>query len=271
MIDLDVVLPDEDPDMEPAALVELAVRADQLGFRTAWLPDHLLPPGPFGEVYGGAFEPLVTLAHLAAHTSRIRLGTSVLVLPLRDPFTVAKQAATLHRLSGDRLTLGVGTGWDAAEFAAVGADFPARGATTDDALALLRSLFTGRAPDGHVFEPLPRTPVQLMIGGGSDRALHRAARFGDEWQAVRVDPDEFGRRAARLREVAEGRSVRATVRTDCPDDAAVTGAADRISAFAGAGATAVAVHFGAVDGFGERMERLAAALGPSGSTPHGSQ
>lgn len=267
MTGLDVVLPDEDPAMDPAALVELAVLAERLGYRTAWLPDHLLPPGPFGRVYGGVYEPLVTLAHLAAHTTRLRLGTSVLVLPLREPVSVAKQAATLHRLSGDRLTLGVGTGWDAAEFAAVGADFAARGANTDEALALLRDLFAGRSPvEGHVFEPVPRTPVPLMVGGGSERALRRAARFADEWQAVGVGPEEFGARAARLRELADGagRDVRATVRTEWSGrdvDGTLTDVTDATRAFAAAGAATVAVRFGEVDGFAERMQRFATAMG----------
>ncbi|GAA1217179.1 TIGR03619 family F420-dependent LLM class oxidoreductase [Prauserella alba] len=266
MIGLDVVLPDEDPAMDPAALGELAVLAEQLGYRAAWLPDHLLPPGPFGRVHGGVYEPLVTLAHLAGHTRQLRLGTSVLVLPLREPFSVAKQAATLHRLSGGRLTLGVGTGWDATEFAAVGADFAARGANTDETLALLRELFAGRDPvEGHVFEPVPRTPVPLMVGGGSEGALRRAARFADEWQAVGIGPEEFGRRAARLRELAgAGRQVQPTVRTEWSGldvDGTLTDVADMTMAFAAAGAATMAVHFGEVDGFAERMERFATTMG----------
>ncbi|GAA3222497.1 hypothetical protein GCM10017691_08600 [Pseudonocardia petroleophila] len=91
-------------------LVDLARDAERLGFGTAWLPDHVLPPEPYGDVYGGVYEPLVALSHLAAVTSTIRFGTSVLVLPLRDPFVLAKQVATLDRFSGGRFSLGVGTG-----------------------------------------------------------------------------------------------------------------------------------------------------------------
>src|ERR671914_304943 len=127
--------------MAPGTLVELAEAAERLGYRTLYLPDHLLPPAPYSDTYGGVYEPLVTLAHLAAHTSTIRLGTSVLVLPMRSPFVVAKQVATLDRLSGGRAVLGVGVGWDRAEFAAVGADFATRGARTDEDIALLRHLF----------------------------------------------------------------------------------------------------------------------------------
>src|SRR4051794_36418316 len=87
--DLEVVLPNEQPHVGPDRIAGLARRAEELGFRAAWLPPHLIPPGPFGEVLGGVHEPLVTLAHLAAVTSRIRLGTAVLILPLREPFALA--------------------------------------------------------------------------------------------------------------------------------------------------------------------------------------
>ncbi|HEY6740166.1 MAG TPA: LLM class flavin-dependent oxidoreductase, partial [Actinopolymorphaceae bacterium] len=145
-MDLEVVLPDESAAMPAEQLVELGVTAERLGFRTAWLPDHLLPPGEYGTTYGGVYEPLVTLAYLAARTRTIRLGTSVLVLPMRNPFVVAKQAATIDRLSDGRLTLGVGIGWDRTEFDAVNADFRTRGARTDEAIALLRHLFGGGGP-----------------------------------------------------------------------------------------------------------------------------
>jgi alkanesulfonate monooxygenase SsuD/methylene tetrahydromethanopterin reductase-like flavin-dependent oxidoreductase (luciferase family) len=165
-VDLEVVLPDESPDMAPETLVELAEAAERLGYRTLYLPDHLLPPAPYGDTYGGVYEPLVTLAHLAAHTSTIRLGTSVLVLPMRSPFVVAKQVATLDRLSGGRAVLGVGVGWDRSEFAAVGAEFATRGARTDEDIALLRHLFRDGGPfhgrfhhvEQGVFAPVPARP-----------------------------------------------------------------------------------------------------------------
>ncbi|HEY3561982.1 MAG TPA: LLM class flavin-dependent oxidoreductase, partial [Kribbella sp.] len=144
MPELQVVLPDESAAMPPERLVELAIAAEQLGYGTAWLPDHLLPPGEFGSEYGGVYEPLVTIGYLAARTTRIRFGTSVLVLPLRSPYVVAKQAATLHRLSGERIVLGVGAGWVEPEFEAVGAAFSERGRRTDTSLGIIRDLFEGR-------------------------------------------------------------------------------------------------------------------------------
>ena len=107
---LQVVLPNESIDVEPERIAGLARRAEQLGYGAVWLPDHLLPPADYGTTYGGVYEPLVTLSYIAASTTRIGLGTSVLLVALRNPFAVAKQAATLDRLSHGRLTLGVGLG-----------------------------------------------------------------------------------------------------------------------------------------------------------------
>jgi alkanesulfonate monooxygenase SsuD/methylene tetrahydromethanopterin reductase-like flavin-dependent oxidoreductase (luciferase family) len=207
MVELQVVLPDESATMAPERLVELAVAAEELGYGTAWLPDHLLPPGEFGSTYGGVYEPLVTIGYLAARTTRMRFGTSVLVLPMRSPYVVAKQAATLHRLSGERLVLGIGAGWDATEFASVGATFEDRGRRTDESLAVIRDLFTGKDHDG-VFEPKLRAPLPIMIGGTTNAALRRAAHYGDEWQGLGLDAPAFTTAVARLRSLREEATAR---------------------------------------------------------------
>jgi probable F420-dependent oxidoreductase len=267
-VDLEVVLPDESPEMAPEALVKLAEAAERLGYRTLYLPDHLLPPAPYGDTYGGVYEPLVTLAHLAASTSAIRLGTSVLVLPLRSPFVVAKQVATLDRLSGGRAVLGVGVGWDRAEFAAVGADFTTRGARTDEDIALLRHLFRDGGPfhgrfhhvEQGVFAPVPARPVPIMVGGTSAPALHRAATLADEWQAVGVDAAAFARCVDRLRELSD-RRPRVGARLGWrggSDELART--VDEAHALAAAGADAVAVWFGPADGAADRMAEFTAAF-----------
>ncbi|CAL9555593.1 putative protein [Nocardiopsis dassonvillei] len=263
-----VVLPDESPEMPPRVLTELALRAEGLGADTLWLPDHLLPPEPYGRTFGGVYEPLVTLAHLAARTERVGLGTSVLVAPMRDPFTLAKQAATLHALSGGRFVLGVGVGWSREEFAAVGADFAGRGARTDEVLRLLRHLFEGEGAfrgrfhsyERGVFEPRPASPLPVTVGGTSEPALARAAALADAWQAVGLDAAGFARRRDRLRELA-GRPVRAQARIAWSGaDADLGPAVDLYRALEQAGADAVAVWFGEWEGFGERMERFAAAV-----------
>ncbi|RCV47560.1 TIGR03619 family F420-dependent LLM class oxidoreductase, partial [Marinitenerispora sediminis] len=245
---------------------------EELGYDAVWLPDHLLPPAEYGPVYGGAHEPLVTLAAVAAVTGRIRLGTSVLVLPLRDPFLVAKQTATLERLAPGRVVLGVGAGWEAAEFAALGADFTGRGARTDDALRLIRHLHTvGRGPFEEtryafrtgVFAPIPTAPVPVMVGGVSDAALRRAARFGDIWQSVGLPPETFRTRLAALR-AHTSRRIEAGARLSWPGARRAADVAAEARAFAAAGAGHVAVWFGPLDGFDDRMTAFARTAGLGG-------
>jgi alkanesulfonate monooxygenase SsuD/methylene tetrahydromethanopterin reductase-like flavin-dependent oxidoreductase (luciferase family) len=253
MVELQVVLPDESPTMPPERLVELAYAAEELGYGTAWLPDHLLPPGEFGPTYGGVYEPLVTIGYLAARTHRIRFGTSVLALPLRNPYAVAKQAATLHRLSGERMVLGVGTGWAKEEFAAVGAAFDERGRRTNDSVEIIRDLFEGRDRGG-VFEPRPRSPLPLMIGGTAEPALRRAARYGDEWQGLGLDGPAFAAAVERLRSYG-GRRVKVGTRLDWSsgDPGPVL---DQARELTEAGAETLAVAFGDESGALVRMTRF---------------
>lgn len=263
------MLPDESPSMPVDALVDLARAAEGLGYATAWLPDHVLPPGEYGATFGGVYEALVTIGHLAAVTERMRLGTSVLVAPLRDPFVLAKQVATLHRLSGGRMILGVGVGWNAQEFEAVGADHARRGAITDDVLALLAHLFAGgRAPyrgrrfsyDHGVFAPVPDGHVPIMVGGNSDAALRRAARCGDIWQGLPASADAFAERVERLAGLAAGRDVTPALRIGWDGTAPVERIADEVIAYREAGALQLAVHFGDHEGTRTRMEALVNAL-----------
>lgn len=252
MAELQVVLPDESAAMAPERLVELAIAAEELGYGTAWLPDHLLPPGEFGS-YGGVYEPLVTIGYLAARTTRIRFGTSVLVLPMRSPYVVAKQAATLHRLSGERIVLGIGAGWAADEFAAVGAVFEERGRRTDEALAIVRDLFEGRDRGG-VFEPALRAPLPIMIGGTTTPALRRAARYGDEWQGLGLDGPAFAAAVTKLRSYGS-RTVKVGTRLDWS-----TGDPEPVAAMAhelvDAGAETVAMSFGNERESLDRMTRF---------------
>lgn len=268
---LDIVLPNESPGMEPDTLVALARDAERLGYSTAWLPDHILPPEPYGDTFGGVYEPLITVAHLAARTSRIRYGTSVLVVPLRNPFVLAKQVGTLARVTVDRFVLGVGAGWSRAEFDNVGADFDDRGRRTDQALDLLRHLHGADGEDpatgfdariGYrtgVFAPRPQRPVPIMVGGVSNAALARAARVGDEWQGVGLDANDFAERLAHLRSLSD-RPIVAGTRIVAATDADVHGAAQMADALAQRGAQAVAVAFGRPPGTADRMAAFAEAV-----------
>lgn len=269
-MELHVVLPNESVDLDPSLPAELAVLAEESGYGGVWLPDHLLPPAEYGGAYGGVFEPLVTLSYVAAATSRIRLGTSVLLLALRNPFVVAKQAATLDRLSGGRFTLGVGLGWDRDEFAAVGADFADRAVRTDESLRLLRHLFEqGRGPfEGErfgfgtgVFAPRPGPGLKIMVGGTSPAALRRAARSADVWQSPPDKPAAFVERAAALRAQAE-RPIELGARAEWSDPGRpVEDVAAEVREWEAAGADHLAVWFGAADGFADRMTALIRTVG----------
>ncbi|WP_229852814.1 TIGR03619 family F420-dependent LLM class oxidoreductase [Streptomyces albospinus] len=280
---LHVVLPSESAAMAVRELAGLARQAEELGYAGVWLPDHLLPPGPYGappQSYGGVYEPLAALAYLAAVTERITLGTSVLIAPLREPLLLARQSATLARLSGGRFVLGVGVGWQRYEFAAAGVGFGTRGARTDRALRLVRRLHTGAGgpyDDGlvsfderAVFEPVPEEPVPFLIGGNSDAALRRAAEFGGYWQGVGLTPGEFAeRRRWFAGESTAGRSAAGAPRVaagtriawDGPDRTLAEVTAE-VADWEAAGAEDLGVWFGAVDGgFADRMRALAEATG----------
>lgn len=271
-MELHAVLPNESTEMPAQEVVALGVLAERLGYHTVWLPDHLLPPGEYGTTYGGVYEPLITLSHLAARTTTVRLGTSVLVLPMRNPFVVAKQVATLDALSGGRVTLGVGIGWDRQEFVNVGADFATRGPRTDEAIQLIRRLFrTGGGPfpgryygfETGVFAPKPaQHDLPIMVGGISDAALRRAARHADIWQSFAVGPAEFAERVAYLRQHTD-RPLVVGARTSYGDS--LEEFVTRARAYATAGADHLAVWFGgavpsAHDTIAERMVAFADAM-----------
>ncbi len=151
-------------------------------------PDaHWLHNDPAGH---DALDPFTGLAFIAASTRRLLLQTAIVVLPYRNPFITAKAAATLHVLSGGRLILGVGAGYQKAEFDALGVPFGKRGAMSDEALETIRLAWAGGAvvKKGFNFnaagnEPRPALPLppKIWVGGGSDKAVERAARWGDGW------------------------------------------------------------------------------------------
>lgn len=154
--------PDQEKELD--AVLQTAVRAEELGFDHVFASGHAVA----GEL-GVTPDPLVLLAAIAGATRRIGLVTSVLVLPLYNPVVLAHQTATLDRLSGGRFTLGVGTGWDTEEYAAVGVPFAGRGRRTDEQLTAVRQLWRGEGSPR--LGVLPRTEggPQVWIGGGVTR------------------------------------------------------------------------------------------------------
>ena len=130
-----VVVPSSGDLARPESIVAIARRADEIGFDSIWAIDHIVIPASAVYIYGEEiYDQLVVLAHLAAVTRRVRLGTTVMVVPYRNPIVTAKMLATIDALSGGRLILGVGSGWLEEEFDTLGIDYASRGAVTDEAL-----------------------------------------------------------------------------------------------------------------------------------------
>jgi len=185
----------------PAAVARLARAIETIGYDQLDMFDHVVMGFPTADRAAPTYPPqmpimeaLMMLAYFAAVTSRIGLGTEVLVLPQRQPVLVAKQIATLDTLSGGRMRLGVGVGWQASEYDALGEDFGNRGARMDEAIDLLRTCwgeahieFTGDfyQANAMAMEPKPPQAAQLpiWIGGNSPRALRRVGELGNGWMA----------------------------------------------------------------------------------------
>jgi probable F420-dependent oxidoreductase len=184
------------------AIIRLATRAEALGFDSVWASDHVFNVSYVYERIGDRpyYDPLTILSYIAAVTTRIGLGTSVLVLPYHHPMRLAKAAATLDVLSGGRVMLGVGVGVIAEELNAMGSPYEERGARTDEAIAIMRALWTQARPShqgdvyqfsGMAFAPKPvqKPHIPLLIGGVSRAAIRRAARVGNGWHPTALAPE----------------------------------------------------------------------------------
>ncbi len=188
----------------PDIIRRTAVRAEQLGYDSVWVSDHVVvPDANVDRIGAGIFDPLVTLAVAAGATSRVRLGTTVLIVPYRNPVVTAKMVSSLDALSGGRVVLGVGAGWLAEESAALGVPFAERGAMTDEYLAAMRELWTSPAPSfagkytrfsGLKFEPKPvqQPHPPIWVGGHGRASLRRAAEIGAAWHPINRSPRSCG-------------------------------------------------------------------------------
>lgn len=196
----------------PEAVRRMAQAIERIGYDHIDIFDHVVmghpmegrPPGPYNAAMP-IIEALMGLSYIAAVTSRVTLGTEVLVLPQREPTLVAKQISTLDTLSGGRVRLGIGVGWQESEYEAMGEDFHTRGARMDEAIQLLRTYwgearvdFAGKAyrAVGMAMEPKPPQgrALPIWVGGNSEAALRRVGRLGDGWLASRVTDADDARR-----------------------------------------------------------------------------
>jgi probable F420-dependent oxidoreductase len=246
--------------------------AEQFGWSTVWTTDHVIVAEATQEEYGRVYEAILTLAWLGARHPRVRLGTSVIVVPQRNAVLLAKELAVLDSLSGGRVTAGIGVGWNTAEFANLGMSdrFHERGAYLDESIRLWRHLWSGSIEPFHGrfhtlddfrFGPLPvQDPLPILIGGVVEPALRRAGTLADGFHASSTSPAKLAGMLPIVTAAAEsaGRpapslSARARVRfLDSPDTTyALRGtpedmAAD-IRAYTALGVGHVALSFEAVD------------------------
>ena len=200
-----VILPNYGEGSSPDGVRRVVETAEELGFDSVWTTEHIVVGPDSVNPYGRVYDPFVTLGWIAGWTERVRLGTSIVILPLHNPYHVAKQAATLQELSGGRAILGVGMGWYEREYEFMGVEFAGRGRRGDEAIRLMRALWNGqRQFEGRHWsfsdataDPLPSPPPEIWIGGSSARALRRARELGDVWHPSR------GSDAAHVRAVKE--------------------------------------------------------------------
>jgi probable F420-dependent oxidoreductase len=201
----------------PEAIRRVAQRAEQMGYDGIWVSDHIVIPASAVDRFGSVFyEPLTVLAYAAACTTRIRLGTTVIILPYRNPVVTAKVLSTLDVLSGGRVTAGMAVGWTEDEFKALGVPFQERGALSDEYLAAFKTLWTQEKPAFHgqyvhfeniAFEPKPvqKPHIPIWIGGNSKRAIRRAVALGDGWHPTRPLVEDVRAGVAYLRDVCAQR------------------------------------------------------------------
>jgi len=204
-----ISLPQLGPHASPENLIKVARRAEELRYDSLWVLERLLwplaakepyPPAPDGklpEAYKSVLDPIETLTFVAAHTTRVQLGTSVIVLPYHSPIQLARRIATLDVLSNGRALLGIGTGWSRDEFEAVGTPFERRGARCDEFLQLMIELWT-KDPvkfDGEFYhipesivgpKPIRKPHPPIYVAGFVPQTFERAAKFGNGWNPAGI-------------------------------------------------------------------------------------
>ena len=212
---------------DPVLVTDLAQAAEGAGLESVWTFEHVMVPVDYASRYpyhpsgkmpvqpGTPFlDPLTCLAFVAGKTSTLRLGTGINILPQANPLLMAKQVASLDALSGGRLELGLGTGWLAEEFQAMGTPFPRRGARFDEYLAAMKQVWTGKTVDhqgeflqwsGFQSHPTPKQQPHppIWIGGTSDRAYRRVATTAQGWIAPNHGLAPLEGQLARLHQIAE--------------------------------------------------------------------
>jgi probable F420-dependent oxidoreductase len=290
VMDYGLCLPNFPDGASPEGIDAAAAVAERLGWSTVWTTDHVLVPHADAGDYGRIYEAILTLAWVGSRYSRIRLATSVIVVPQRNAVILAKELATLDSLSDGRVSAGVGIGWNRTEFANVGvADrFHVRGAYLDETIRLWRHLWSGSSEpfrgrfhtfEDFVFGPLPvQKDLPIIVGGRAEAALLRAGRLADGYQSSSTSPAAYADRVKTVQAAAQaaGRpmpSLSARVRVQSGDATdtsyAMRGSPEEIAgeirAFAALGVGHLALSFATTDpaelvARAERFDREVAPL-----------
>ena len=271
-MDFGICLPNFPDGASPEGIDAAAEVAERLGWSAAWTTDHVLVPTDSIEDYGHIYDAILTLAWVGARHPRVRLATSVIVVPQRNAVVLAKELATLDSLTDGRVIAGVGVGWNQAEFANLGMSerFGTRGAYLDETIRLWRHLWSGstepfagrfHAVDDFAFSPLPAqgAALPIVVGGRAERALQRAGTLGDGYHSSVSSPAQYGERIPIIRAAADaaGRPMpwlSARVRVEFDDGSsgyAMRGSPEDMAAevrkFADIGVTHLALWLGSTD------------------------
>lgn len=219
-------LPQAGPAASGEALTQVAQLAEKLGFSDVWVSDHLvIPSGAKYPPSAYIYEPLAVMAWVAAKTTKIKIGTTVIVLPMRNPVVIAKSLASIDKLSGGRVIFGTAAGWLKEEFDALGVPFDERGPRTDEAIEMIQRLWT----DDHITasypvhgadfvniraKPQPDGEIPIWIGGHADVALRRACRVGKGWHGGFLSIADTSYTVNRLKEFGHSNEFVISMRTN---------------------------------------------------------
>lgn len=218
------VLPNYGDKISGDELLEISSVCEEVGFDSVWATDHIIVPTELRVPYGQLIEPLTLLSFIGSRCQKVKLGTSCVVLPQRNPVLFAKQSAALDVLSKGRVILGLGAGWAEKEFGFLNADFRRRGRVMDECIALMRVLweddvvnFEGRffRVSDALFLPKPvRGGIPVWIGGNGPTSIERVLKLGDGWHPVGPDIEGFSAGASRIREAKKAATLSMRMTTD---------------------------------------------------------
>jgi len=271
-----------------------AQTVEELGFDSLWVSEHIVVPRKSATRYPGSasgqfpvppdmpfLEPISTLLFVAGCTERVQLGTSICVLPCRNPVIVAKELATLDVLSGGRLIFGAGVGWWAEEFAMLGVPFQQRGARTDEYIQLIKKLWTEDNPSfrgrfwqieevGFAPKPLQKPHPPIWVGAWTEPGLRRAGRLGDAWHAAWTPPELLAQMFARVQAYAreagrDPKTIELTLRASLTATEDSQRTIERLKSYQEVGVSHLVLEMwvGSVEQFRQALERFSREVRPA--------